>query len=187
MKVGDVVKHIESGTEMTIIRLLGDGHDEEGSGNFFKSMDRRFELQGFDFGDPTCIWFEETNMKQGVFRASDLSLVVLEKVSSETKTEVDDKNILESDDFNIDDLNLELDDLNLDDLDLDLNLDDADLNLDDLDLNLDDLDLDLGELDLGENDLDLDLDLGLDDADLELALDDAGLDDLNFEDLDFDL
>src|SRR5690606_9933964 len=129
MKVGDVVRHTDSSTEMTVIRLIGDGHDEDGSGNFFKSMDRRFELQGFDFGDPTCVWFEETIMKQGVFHTSDLVLVQLQQpggggagaaaVAGAGALGLGDD---DDDDFDLDDL-----DLGLDDDDLDLDLDDLDL------------------------------------------------------------
>jgi hypothetical protein len=205
MRVGDVVKQKDSGTLMTVIRLLGDGHDEEGSGNFFKSMDRRFEMQGFDFGDPTCVWFEETLMKQGVYHSSDLDIVNIAVSAAKTGVaavagalglgmdeEADDD--LDDLDFELDDLDLDLndDDFDLGDLDLDLG---NDLDLGDLDLDLgDDLDLDnldLGDLDLGDDDFDLDLDLGLDDNDLDLdgldLGDDLGLDDFDFGDDDFDL
>jgi len=68
MKVGDLVKHKDSGEKMTVVRLIGDDHDADATGNYFKTMDRRFEIQGYVFGDPTCIWFDKTELKQAVFK-----------------------------------------------------------------------------------------------------------------------
>ncbi len=176
MKVGDLVKHKESGEKMTVVRLIGDDHDADATGNYFKTMDRRFEIQGYVFGDPTCIWFDKTELKQAVFKTADLEIIKNEiPVAAAVSTALLADSDNDLDDLNLDDLNL--DDLDLGDVaDLDLDLDDLDLNLDDLDMNLDDLNLD--DLDLDE-DLQMDLDLGLDD--LDLNLDDLGIDEMNID------
>ena len=185
MKVGDVVKLKSNGILMTVIRLIGDDHDEEGSGNFFKSMDRRFEMQGFSFGDPTCIWFEGNTMQQAVYKTRDLEIVnlshnnfndIIKETEVATMTSIDSNPDL--------DFNFDLDELDLDLGEIDFELNDTDFELDDIDFKLDDLDLNFDEIDLDQpNELDLDLGLNTDD----LNLGDFDIEDLNLEDIDFEL
>ena len=183
MKIGDVVKLKSNRILMTVVRLIGDDHDEEGSGNFFKSMDRRFEMQGFNFGDPTCIWFEGNAMQQAVFKTRDLEIITLSDNNS-INTKIDSEAVtLTTIDSDLD-LDLDLDELDLDLGEIDFELDDNKFDLDDLDLQLDDLDLNFDEIDLDQPN-ELDLDLGLDDDDLNL--DDFEMGDLNLDEIDFEL
>lgn len=156
MQTGDVVLHKESNTLITIVRLIGDDENPQ-----FTQMDRRLEASGFSKGDPFCIWFHETELRQSPFRKRDLELYVAPAPEG-------------ADDLALDlDLDLDLGDLDLDLGDLDLDLGD-DFNLDlDLgdDFNLDGLDLDLDSdtsFDFGDLDGDMDLDLGLEDTDFDL-------------------
>lgn len=182
MKIGDVVKLKSNNILMTVIRLIGDDHDEEGSGNFFKSMDRRFEMQGFNFGDPTCIWFEGNIMQQAVYKTRDLEIVKLDTNNLDHTIDKSEIAILApiSSEPNLD---FELDELDFDFGEIDFELDDNKFDLDNLDLQLDDLDLNFDEIDLDQP-IELDLELGLDDDDLNLE--DFEIEDLNMEDLNLD-
>jgi hypothetical protein len=180
MKIGDVVKLKSNSILMTVVRLIGDDHDEEGSGNFFKSMDRRFEMQGFNFGDPTCIWFEGNTMQQAVYKTKDLEIVPLSDNNS-INTIIDSEVVaLSTIDY---DHVLDLDELDSDLGEIDFEIKDTEFELDDLDFNLDDLDLNFDEIDLDQPN-ELDFDLGLEDDDLNLE--EFEIEDLNTENFNLD-
>ena len=71
MKIGDIVRHKQSMHTMTVMRLLG---DEESPS--FMTMDRRMERNGFNTGDPMCMWFEGTILKNGVFKSHELDTII---------------------------------------------------------------------------------------------------------------
>lgn len=161
MEIGDVVRlQADEKQQMTVLRLVGDAENK-----MMKSMDRKYGFQGFDEGDPLCIWFEGSELKSQVFKQSELLVGAGGNSEPAETTETLADAAQEAEDL---DLDLDLD---LDDLDLDLDFgddDDDDLGLDDLDLD----DLDLGDDDAEEEDLDLDLDLDEED---DLDLDDLDL------------
>jgi uncharacterized protein YodC (DUF2158 family) len=62
-KVGDVVTLRSGGPKMTIKRFVGQNNDTwQGKAN-----EQVLKIQGYKDGDLVCIWFEGTQLKEGVF------------------------------------------------------------------------------------------------------------------------
>ncbi len=74
MEIGDLVRHKGLDKKMTVMRLLG---DEENSS--FTINDRRMGSKGFSIGDPTCMWFDDTQLRYSLFKSSDLEILIYEE------------------------------------------------------------------------------------------------------------
>lgn len=63
LKVGDIVELKSSGPKMTVKRFIGQGHDTWQG----KTNDQVLKIQGYKDGDLICIWFENNQLKDGIF------------------------------------------------------------------------------------------------------------------------
>ncbi len=71
MKKGNVVKLKSGGSEMTIKRFIGDS-DSQGN----KLSDYAYKQNGFNEGDPYCVWFDNSSkLNTEVFSIDMLELI----------------------------------------------------------------------------------------------------------------
>lgn len=71
IKKGDVVKLKSGGPEMTVLRIIG----FEKSNTRTTMADKIITSAGYENGDVFCEWFDKTELKNQVFKATSLEKV----------------------------------------------------------------------------------------------------------------
>ena len=69
--VGSVVQLKSGGAKMTIQRFIGNA-----SHPLSMTVDERFQIGGFEIGDPICQWFEGSELKAEAFPRESLKEVL---------------------------------------------------------------------------------------------------------------
>lgn len=62
-KAGDIVVLKSGGPKMTVKRLIGHGMDSWQG----KTNEQVLKIQGYKDGDLICVWFENNQLKEGIF------------------------------------------------------------------------------------------------------------------------